>query len=76
MAHTYRGEMKNGVVVFEEGAPHPPEGLKVPVEPAWSPLRPLRLTIRRGCWSLSPNSNACPAPQIGPRTGQPSTTVL
>ena len=32
MAETYLGEVKNGVVVFEEGTPHPPDGSRVRVE--------------------------------------------
>ncbi len=37
MAETYVGEVKDGVVVFDEGTPHPPEGMKVRVEPAGKP---------------------------------------
>ena len=33
MAETYTGQIQNGVVVFDEGTPHPPEGMKVQVEP-------------------------------------------
>jgi hypothetical protein len=33
MAETYTGEVRNGVVVFDEGMPHPPEGMKVQVAP-------------------------------------------
>ena len=33
MAETYTGQVQNGVVVFDEGTPHPPEGMKVQVEP-------------------------------------------
>jgi hypothetical protein len=34
MAESYTGEVRNGVVVFDEGTAHPPEGMKVRVEPA------------------------------------------
>jgi hypothetical protein len=34
MAETYTGEVRNGVVVFDEGATPPPEGTKVRIEPA------------------------------------------
>lgn len=34
MAETYTGEVRNGVVVFDEGTPPLPEGMKVRVEPA------------------------------------------
>jgi hypothetical protein len=34
MAETYVGEVKDGVGVFDKGMPHPPEGMKVRVEPA------------------------------------------
>jgi hypothetical protein len=33
MAETYTGEVKNGVVVFDEGTPPLPEGTKVHVQP-------------------------------------------
>jgi hypothetical protein len=34
MAETYTGEIRNGMVVFDEGTPPLPEGMKVNVEPA------------------------------------------
>ncbi|MGO8897050.1 MAG: hypothetical protein ACLQU5_01680 [Isosphaeraceae bacterium] len=34
MARTYRGEVRNGVIVLDEGTPSLPEGLKVQIEPA------------------------------------------
>jgi hypothetical protein len=34
MAETYTGEVRNGMVVFDEGTPPLPEGMKVRVEPA------------------------------------------
>lgn len=34
MAKTYRGEVRNGVIVLDEGTPSLPEGLKVQIEPA------------------------------------------
>ena len=34
MAETYTGQVQNGVVVFDEGTPPLPEGMKVRVEPA------------------------------------------
>jgi hypothetical protein len=34
MAEIYTGEVRNGVVVFDEGTHPPPEGMKVRVEPA------------------------------------------
>ncbi len=33
MAESYTGQVQNGVVVFDEGTTHPPEGMKVRVEP-------------------------------------------
>jgi hypothetical protein len=33
MAETYPGEVRNGVVVFDEGTTPPPEGTKVQVAP-------------------------------------------
>lgn len=34
MAKTYRGEVRNGVIVLDEDTPSLPEGLKVQIEPA------------------------------------------
>ena len=34
MAKTYRGEVRNGVIVLDEGTPSLPEGLRVQIEPA------------------------------------------
>ena len=34
MAETYRGEVRNGMVVFDEGTPPLPEGTKVQIKPA------------------------------------------
>jgi hypothetical protein len=33
MAETYTGEVRGGVVVFDKGAPPPPEGTKMRLEP-------------------------------------------
>jgi hypothetical protein len=33
MAEMYTGEVRNGMVVFDEGTPPLPEGMKVQVEP-------------------------------------------
>jgi hypothetical protein len=34
MAQTYAGEVRNGMVIFDEGTPPPPEGTKVRVKAA------------------------------------------
>jgi hypothetical protein len=34
MAETYTGEVRNGVIVLDEGTPSLPEGLRVRIEPA------------------------------------------
>jgi hypothetical protein len=50
MAETYTGQVQNGVVVFDEGTPQPPEGIKVCVFPTEMPrdieaLRNLLLSV-------------------------------
>jgi len=34
MARTYKGEVRNGVIVLDEGTPSLPEGLRVQIVPA------------------------------------------
>jgi hypothetical protein len=50
MPETYTGQVENGVVVFDEGTPRPPEGIKVCVVPSEMPpdieaLRNLLLSV-------------------------------
>ena len=50
MAEPYNGQVMNGVVVFDEGTPPPPEGMKVQVAPAeldrdFDALRDLLLSV-------------------------------
>jgi hypothetical protein len=49
MAKTYRGEVRNGVIVLDEGTPSLPEGLRVQIEPAdlTDALRDLSAGLRR-----------------------------
>lgn len=46
MAETYAGEVKGGVVVFDEGAPRPPEGTRVRVAPS-GPSHPIPTLAER-----------------------------
>jgi hypothetical protein len=48
VAETYTGEVRNGMVVFDEGTPPLPEGMKVRVEPAdmKAALRDLSVGLR------------------------------
>ena len=60
MAETYTGEVRNGVVVFDEGTPPLPEGMKVQVEPAEmqrdiEALRELLLSVAGKAQGLPPD---------------------
>lgn len=63
MAETYTGQVQNGVVVFDEGTPPLPEGMKVRVEPAelqrdLDALRDLLLSVAGKAEGLPPDMAA------------------
>ncbi len=45
MAETYTAEVKNGVVVFDEGVPPPPEGARLRIEVVAETAGPRRRTL-------------------------------
>lgn len=47
MAETYMGEVRNGVVVFEDPEHPLPEGTRVTIEPICKPTRTLADRLRR-----------------------------
>lgn len=60
MAERYTGEVRNGVVVFDEGTPPPPEGTRVRVEAAElqrdvEALRDLLLSVAGKAQGLPPD---------------------
>ena len=60
MAETYTGQVHNGVVVFDEGTAHPPDGMKVRVEPTEmdrdiAALRDLLLSVAGKAQGLPPD---------------------
>jgi hypothetical protein len=58
MAETYMGEVRGGVVVFDAGAPPPPEGTKVRVEP--TDLKPSLARLSEDLRALAGSAEGLP----------------
>ena len=58
MAETYTGQVQNGVVVFDEGTPSLPDGMKVRVEP--EDLKTALRSLSAGLRSLAGRAEGLP----------------